>query len=87
MEAAPFEAQPEGASVVAGPADKVALDEGNVEDGRVVVDELQQVQFQCDRVVEFGLGARKFELGEQVGDAVVELGGRWGGCEIVKCVK
>lgn len=45
-------------------ADKFPLEERNVEDGRVVVDKLQQVELHDERVVELNLCAMHLRLGQ-----------------------
>ena len=41
-------------------ADKSAFKEGDIEDGGIKVDELEQEHFECQIVIEFGLGSMHF---------------------------
>ena len=57
-------AKVEESVVFARIADEFAFKKSDVEDGGVVVDELQQIHFQRQTVLEFRLGSRQFLLGQ-----------------------
>ena len=57
---------------LSGMSDEVSLKEGNVENGGVVIDELEQEHFQCQRVVELELSAGQFLFRQIEGQSCVD---------------
>ena len=54
-------------------ANKFPLEEGDVEDGRVVVDELEEVDLEGEAVVELGLGAVQLQVSQPNSHVAVDL--------------
>ena len=53
--------------------DEFALEKCNIKYGRVVVDELQQIDLKRKRIIKLCLGSPHFQLGQILGQNVVQL--------------
>ena len=64
---------PKQSIIAAGIAHKLALKECDVEDGSVVIDELQQVHFQSERIFKFRLSAEQLHFCKPQSDPLVQF--------------
>ena len=51
----------------------MSFKESDVENRSVIVDKLEEVYFECERVIEAGLGPVELLLGEPDGDELVDV--------------
>ena len=59
--------------VFSGITDEFAFEKGDVEDGSIIIDELQQVHFQSERIFEFRLSAEQLHFCEPQSDPLVQF--------------
>ena len=58
--------------IIVGSPQELALEESNVDDGSVVVDELEEINLECERVIEVCLSSVELLLCQPDGDGLVD---------------